>query len=55
MSAPTKLLPAQLVADLTATLSRLRRARVIGDWSEAHICEKRLNWLIDKLPRKDHP
>jgi hypothetical protein len=55
MSAPTKSLTAQLAADLTATLTRLRRARLIGDWPEARVCEKRLNWLIERLPRKENP
>jgi hypothetical protein len=55
MSAPTKLLPAQLVADLTQTLSRLRKARTAGDYSAELVLQRRLDWLIDKLPRKDHP
>lgn len=55
MSAPTSTISAQIVADLGVTLARLRLAREIGDWSEARVCERRLNWLVDKLPRKDSP
>lgn len=48
---PTQLIPEALARDLTATLARLRTARTVGDEHEATVCERRLNWLLDKLPR----
>lgn len=53
MSAPTRLIPAQLIVDLSSTLARLRIARTVGDTSEERVAEARLNWLIERLPRKD--
>lgn len=53
MSAPTRLIPAQLMADLSSTLARLRLARTVGDTSEERVAEARLNWPIERLPRKD--
>jgi hypothetical protein len=52
LMSPTQTIPAQLAQDLANTMSRLRMARLIGDHSEARVAERRLNWLLDKLPRK---
>lgn len=51
MTLPTALVPAQLAADLAATLTRLRMARTMRDQREEWICEQRLNWLIERIPR----
>jgi len=42
MSTVTRLIPAQLVTDLHATLARLRTARTVGDAHEATVSERRL-------------
>jgi hypothetical protein len=47
------MIPAQLARDLTETLARLQIARLVGDESEARVSERRLNWLIDKIPVKE--
>ena len=47
------LIPLQLRHDIVATLARLRIARTVQDTHEANICERRLNWLIEQLPRGD--
>lgn len=55
MSAPTRLIPAQLITDLSSTLARLRRARASDDISGEAVAEARLNYLIDKIPREAKP
>jgi hypothetical protein len=52
MSAPAHPVTAQLVTDLSSTLARLKFARQVGDESEIRVCQRRLDWLLDKLPRK---
>jgi hypothetical protein len=51
MSAPTKLISAQLVSDLATTLMRLYAARDDGDEIAELVAEDRLNYLIDRIPR----
>lgn len=41
-----------LQRDIIDALRRLRAARRIGDTHEAAVCERRLNWLLDKVPVK---
>lgn len=50
----TTTVDAELAKDLANTLDRLRLAREIDDKQEIIICNRRLNWLLDKIPRKDH-
>jgi hypothetical protein len=45
------LIPLHLRTDIVATLARLRIARTVGDEHEATVSERRLDWLLDKLPR----
>lgn len=53
MTAPTALLPPDLVQDLNATLARLRQARHLNDANEVRVAERRLNWLLDtRIPRR---
>lgn len=40
---------ATLHRDTTEALLRLRLARCQRDRKEAEVCEKRLNWLLDRL------
>ena len=40
---------ATLHRDTTETLLRLKLARSQRDRKEAEVCEKRLNWLLDRL------
>ena len=40
---------ATLHRDTTETLLRLRLARAQRDRKETEVCEKRLNWLLDRL------
>ena len=49
--ATATLIPLQLRQDIIATLARLRIARTVQDTREAYLCERRLNWLIEQLPR----
>ena len=51
--APTRQVDARTAKDLTDTLARLRIARTVGDKSEARVSERRLNWLIERLPKGD--
>jgi hypothetical protein len=44
---------AQLARDLADTLSRLRMARTVGDQAEVKVSERRLNWLLERVNRKD--
>lgn len=53
MPASASPIPAQLVTDLTTALTRLRMARTVGDTGEERVAEARLNWLIERLPRKE--
>lgn len=41
-----------LTSDITATLQRLRRARLLGDHDEARVAERRLNWLLERISAK---
>jgi hypothetical protein len=52
MATATKPSTARLIVDLATTMTPLKLARTIGDTTEARIAERRLNWLIDKLPRE---
>jgi hypothetical protein len=52
MAVATKPATTRLTVDLATTMTRLKLARTIGDTTEARIAERRLNWLIDKLPRQ---
>ena len=45
------LIPRHIVDDLHATLARLRTARTVGDNHEAWRSERRLDWLLDQIPR----
>ena len=45
------LIPLSLRHDITATLARLRIARTVQDTHETRICERRLDWLLEQLPR----
>ena len=38
-----------LQRDIIDALRRLRSARISGDTHEAAVCEKRLNWLLEKV------
>jgi hypothetical protein len=38
--------------DLTEALLRLKLARCQRDRKEEQVCEKRLNWLLDRLTAK---
>ena len=40
---------ATLHRDTTEALLRLKLARAQRDRKEAEVCEKRLNWLLDRL------
>jgi hypothetical protein len=51
MTTPTKTSTPQLAKDLQITLARLRMARYINDQQEIRVSERRLNWLLDKLPK----
>jgi hypothetical protein len=44
-----------LRADINATLARLRIARTVGDEHETSVSERRLNWLLDQLPKEQNP
>jgi hypothetical protein len=57
-------IPAQLAADLTNTLTRLRHARADAnpnhetstcDGCFACVLERQLNRLVDRLPRQEAP
>lgn len=45
---PTATINAQQIVD---TLARLRIARTVGDQREIRASERRLNFLLDQLPR----
>jgi hypothetical protein len=53
MAAPTTRIPAQLVNDLNETLFRLKQARIFDDLTQVMVLERRLDWLCDRIPRKD--
>jgi hypothetical protein len=40
-----------LRSDINATLARLRIARVVDDRDEIRTCERRLDWLLNQIPR----
>jgi hypothetical protein len=42
----------ELSAEITETLARLRAAREIGDASELALNERRLDWLLSRVPRR---
>lgn len=41
----------QLARELTDTLGRLRMARMVGDDKEIAVSERRLDWLLARIPR----
>lgn len=43
--------PEQLSRDLRDALARLRLARAAGDEKDSAVFERRLNWLIGRVPR----
>jgi hypothetical protein len=47
------MISAQLAKDLAETLARLQIARLVDDKSEVRVSERRLNWLIEKIPVKE--
>jgi hypothetical protein len=47
------LIPLHLRADLNATLARLRLARTMGDLEEIRLSERRLDWLLQQIPRTE--
>lgn len=49
----TRTVSAQLARDLADTLARLRMARTVGDSPEIRVSERRLNWLLERVSRKD--
>ena len=65
MAAPTQLVPEHIARDLRAILAGLRTSRLLdpghedvfnNDWHhkcEVCRCTRRLNYLIDQIPRKD--
>jgi hypothetical protein len=50
---PTLTIPESVAVDLVKTLARLRIARTVGDKTEINASTRRLNWLLDKLPRQE--
>ena len=53
MTAPTTRISAQLVKDLNETLMLLKRARIFDDLAQVMVLERRLDWLCDRIPRKN--
>jgi len=45
----------ELSAEITATLARLRAARELGDTDELSLSERRLDWLLSRVPRQFPP
>jgi hypothetical protein len=41
------------VNDLNETLFRLKQARIFDDLAQVMVLERRLDWLCDRIPRKD--
>ena len=55
MAVVTAPISAQLAKDIPNTLTRLRLARARRDWAEVCVLERRLDWLLDKVPRTENP
>lgn len=45
----------QLSDQITTTLARLRAAREAGDPTDLALTERRLDWLLSRVPRKYPP